>query len=222
VSDRESGYSGGMGNQAEYRPWEISGTYLEACNCEAICPCRTVGGRKGGRSTEGVCLGALSWRIEKGSAGEVDLAAQRVVLALRYDDDEPGSPWDFYLYIDEGADPPQREALEGIFLGRLGGTPEVQFPWVWKESRLLAVRQVAIEVDHTPGRGWFRAGGEVSLRIRKRLAEQEPVTCVIPGHYQPGSEVIADQLAVSDGPLEFEVSGKCGYESRFAYSSEDA
>jgi hypothetical protein len=35
------------------------------------------------------------------------------VLALRYDDDEPGSPWDFFLYLDQRATPPQREALEG-------------------------------------------------------------------------------------------------------------
>jgi len=24
--------------------WRIAGRYLEACNCEAICPCRRVGG----------------------------------------------------------------------------------------------------------------------------------------------------------------------------------
>ena len=33
--------------------------------------------------------------------------------------------------------------------------------------------------------------------------------------------MIADLLTVTDGPLDFEVSGKCGYESGFAYSSED-
>src|SRR6187549_2695317 len=113
---------------ADHPRWRIEGTYLEACNCEAICPCRTVGDRKGGRSTEGVCTGALSWQIEQGSAGDDSLAGLRVVLALRYDDDEPGSPWDFFLYLDERADPAQREALEGIYLGRLGGTPGLQFP----------------------------------------------------------------------------------------------
>jgi hypothetical protein len=152
----------------------------------------------------------------------VDLAGLRVVLALRYDDDEPGSPWDFFLYLDERADRVQREALEGIFLGRLGGTPEIQFPWVWKQSSLLGVRPVAIEVDHTPGRGWFRAGGEVTVRVREPFVEDEPVTCVIPGYHRPGREVIADRLAVADGPLAFELSGRCGYESTFAYSSEDA
>jgi hypothetical protein len=209
-------------SETAYLPWQISGSYLEACNCEAICPCRNIGGRKGGRSTEGVCLGSLSWQIAEGTAGEADLAGLRTVLATRYDDDEPGSPWDFFLYIDERADRRQREALEGIFLGRLGGTPEVQFPWVWKESGLLGVRQVAIEIDHTPGRGWFRAGGQVTVRVREPVADQEPVTCGIPGHHQQGREVIAEQLAVADGALDFELSGRCGYESGFAYSSEDA
>jgi hypothetical protein len=212
-----------MTTQPESEPlsWRIAGTYLEACNCEAICPCRSVGGRKGGRSTEGVCTGALSWQIDEGTAGEEDLAGLGVVLALRYDDDEPGSPWDFFLYIDERAGHAQREALEAIFLGRLGGTPAIQFPWVWKESRLLGVHSVAIEVDHTPGHGWFRAGGQVTVRVREPYAGTEAVTCVIPGHQRPGREVVADRLAVADGPLAFEVSGRCGYESSFAYSSSD-
>jgi len=208
--------------ESSYLPWRISGTYLEACNCDAICPCRTIGGRGGGRSTEGICLGALSWLIEEGTAGEADLSGLRAVLALRYDDDEPGSPWDFFLYLDRRADRAQREALEEIFLGRLGGTPEVQFPWVWKQSRLLEVRQVGIEIDHTPGRGWFRAGGQVTVRVREPLADSEPVTCVIPGHHQRGREVIADQLVVDDGALDFELAGRCGYESSFAYSSQDS
>ena len=83
--------------------WEISGSYLEACNCEAICPCRRIGGRPGGRSTYGECLGALSWIVEEGRAGDVDLAHMRAVLASRYHDDEPGSPWTFALFVDAAA-----------------------------------------------------------------------------------------------------------------------
>ena len=100
--------------------WSISGTYLESCNCDAICPCRRVGGRAGGRSTYGVCEGALSWAIERGHAGDVDLGGLAAVLALRYDDDEPGSPWDFFLYVDERGDERQRAALEAILTGARG------------------------------------------------------------------------------------------------------
>jgi hypothetical protein len=206
----------------EYLPWQLAGTYLESCNCEAICPCRAIGGRAGGRSTSGLCLGALSWRIEEGRAGEADLAGLRVVLASRYHDDEPGSPWSFVLYIDELADRSQFDPLQAIYTGELGGTPRKQFPWAFKESHLVAVRPAAIEIDHTPGRGWFRAAGHVDVRIRKPFATTESVTCVIPGHHQPGREVVAETLSVHDGgPLEFEFEGSCGYEARFAYSSDE-
>jgi hypothetical protein len=204
-------------------PWAISGTYLEACNCDAICPCRRVGGRTGGRSTQGICLGALSWLIGEGRAGDVDLAGLGVVLVLRYSDDEPGSPWTFVLYVDERTDETRRDLLAQIFTGRLGGTPLRQFPWAFKPSELRAVVPAAIEIDHTPGRGWFRAADEIMLRVKGPLEDQEAVTCVIPGHHRDGRELYADVLkADSAEPLAFEFHGKCAYESTFAYSSADS
>src|SRR3954468_24718517 len=101
-------------SRPEQQPWAIAGTYLEACNCDAICPCRRIGGRQGGRSTHGVCLGALSWKIEEGRADAVVLDGLHVVIASRYADDEPGSPWTYVLYLDGRADGEQREALEEI------------------------------------------------------------------------------------------------------------
>jgi hypothetical protein len=205
---------------ADRTAFAISGTYLESCNCEAICPCRTVGGRKGGRSTEGICMGALSWVIANGGAGEVSLAGLNVALALRYDDDEPGSPWDYRLYLDERGDDGQRDALEAIFLGRLGGTPVDQFPWVFKPSRLLGVHSVPIEIDHFERRGWFRAASDVVVEVGEPVANQEPVTCVIPGHHRRGHELHARRLEVDAAPLEFAFDGKCAYWSTFEYSSD--
>ncbi len=203
----------------EHPSWSISGTYLEACNCEAICPCRRIGGRTGGRSTYGVCEGALSWAIERGHAGDVNLEGLAAVLALRYDDDEPGSPWDFFLYLDERADAPQRSALEAIFTGALGGAAVAHFPWTWKASRQLGVRAVPIEVDRSARRRWFRAGEYVEVRVGEPVADQELVTCVIPGHDRSGAEFHGDVLRVSDRPLAIELSGRCAYQSTFEYSS---
>lgn len=199
--------------------WQISGTYLEACNCDAICPCRRIGGRQGGRSTYGICLGALSWAIEEGNAGGADLAGLGVVIASRYDDDEPGSPWDFALYLDDRADREQGQALEDVFTGRLGGSPAEQFPWAFKASSLLGVKSVPIEIDHAPRRGWFRAGNQVTVRVGEPLPDQEPVTCIIPGHHESGKELLSELIEVSDGSLAFELSGRCAYQSRFHYSS---
>jgi hypothetical protein len=202
-------------------PWTISGTYLEACNCEAICPCRRVGGRAGGRSTYGLCVGALSWAVTNGRAGDLDLSGLGAIMATRYHDDEPGSPWTFFLYVDERGDERQREALAQILTGRLGGTPQQQFPWVWKESHPLGWRSAQIEIEHIPRRGWFRAGESVMVRVRGPVADQEPVTCGIPGHGRSGTELYADVLRVQEGPLSFELSGKCAFESTFEYSSAD-
>src|SRR3954447_12888332 len=148
---------------SEHPGWRISGTYLEACNCDAICPCRRVGGRSGGRSTYGVCEGALSWAIEGGHAGDVDLAGLAAVLACRYDDDEPGSPWDFFLYLDERADERQRSALQAILTGAWGGAPLCLSRGAGKRSRSRGVRAVQIEVEHRAHRRWFRAGEYVTV-----------------------------------------------------------
>jgi hypothetical protein len=200
--------------------WAISGTYLESCNCEAICPCRRIGGRAGGRSTHGECLGALSWVVSEGGAGGVDLSRLAAVLVTRYSDDEPGSPWTFFLYVDERGDEAQQEALMQILTGRLGGTPHEQFPWVFKDSQLLGWRPAAIEIDHTPSRGWFSVGQHVRVRVREPVPDQETVTCVIPGHHRAGQELIVDELRVEEGELSVELSGVCAYESTFAYSSD--
>ena len=130
--------------------WQLSGTYLEACNCDAICPCRRIDGEQGGRSTYGECTGTLSWQIVEGAVHGIDMSGLRVVLAVWYSDDEAGSPWSWVLYVDERADEPRRAALEDVFTGRLGGTPQSQFPWAFKPSNLLAVVPCRIEIDHTP------------------------------------------------------------------------
>jgi len=200
-------------------PWQLDGTYLEACNCDPICPCRAIDGAKGARSTHGECIGALSWMIEDVRAGDVGLDGLGVVMATRYHDDEEGSPWSFYLYLDERASDEQRDLLRRIWTGELGGTPLNQFPWAWKSSNLLAVRSVGIEIDHTPAKGWFSAGN-VTVRICDRFADQGAVTCVIPGHHRSGDEVVAEELVLDEEAFARELSGVCGYETTFSYSSE--
>jgi len=173
---------------------------------------------QGGRSTHGVCLGVLSWLIEEGAADGTDLSGIPVALASCYSDDEPGSPWTWILYLDARASGEQRALLEGIFTGRLGGDAERHFPWAWKPSELVAVRAVGIDVDHTRRRQRLRIRDLVSVRIRDRYDGGELVTCVIPGHERAGEELVADELAVRDGVLEFNYGGVCGYGSSFDYA----
>jgi hypothetical protein len=95
---------------------------------------------------------------------------------------------------------------------------ETHFPWAWKQSELLAVRPVAIEVDHTTRRQRLRIRDHVSVRIRDRYEGGEAVSCVTPGHEWQGKELVADELVVDDGELAFSYQGVCGYGSTLDYA----
>jgi hypothetical protein len=204
---------------ARYLPWRIAGRYFESCNCDAICPCRTIGGRPGGRSTAGICFGALSWLIDDGQAGGVELAGLCAALLFRYDDDEPGSPWRFVVHVDARGDGPQRAALTNILLGRLGGDDVLRLPWVRKPSDLLEVKTSAVEIRHGPAGYELRVGEEVALGAKRAVPTDESVTCIVPGHHEPGTELYADRFSVGDSPFEWELAGNCAFASNFAYRS---
>jgi hypothetical protein len=208
------------GSATSVTSWRVAGSYFEACNCDAICPCRRQGGQKlTTGSTYGVCQFALSWAIVEGRRGEVDLAGLRVVLAGFYRDDEPGKPWTVCLYVDERATADQHDAVEAIFLGRLGGTPAANF--ARSIADVTAVRRAAIDVDHRPGRWFMRAADFVTVRASAVVPSLVGgVTCGIPGHDQPGDEVRADVMRVEDDGLHWHVLGRCGFASSFDYVSE--
>lgn len=196
-------------------PWRIEGDYLESCNCEAICPCRMVGGIPGGRSTYGECFGLLSWRIDHGVAAGLDLTGFGVALACRYHDDEEGSPWSLVLYVDEEAESGQRAALEAIFLGQAGGERILRLPWVRKRRLVLGVRPARIEFRN----GGVRVGHRALIRASRAVEPVEDVRCGIPGYEETGTELYADELIVRDDPFDYALTGNCAYRGSFHYSS---
>jgi hypothetical protein len=202
-----------------YLPWRVAGAYFESCNCEAICPCRRIGDKPGGRSTYGICFGALSWLMQEGRAGDVDLAGLATALVYRYDD-EPRSPWLFVLYVDERWDRAQRGALAGIFVGGLSGEGIQALPWVRKPSDLHAVRASAIAIEHGPQGREIRVGEAVSVRASRPVDTDQRVSCIVPGHHRAGTELYSDELRVRDDPFEWDVSGRCAFATDFDYASD--
>jgi hypothetical protein len=199
--------------------YSVAGSYFESCNCDPICPCRMADGIPGGRSTYGICYGALAWLVEEGHVDGLDLSGLKVVLVVRYDDDELGSPWSIVLHVDADADERQRAALSDVFLGKLGGPRVGVLPWVRKARHVLDVRVSAIELD-PDGDGYRLSVGEaVRLRATKPFESEAVVRCGIPGYDEPGRELVAEELVVSDEPFEYELTGNCAFASRFAYAS---
>ena len=202
---------------SNYNSWKVSGTYYEVCNCEAVCPCRRHGDKNGGRSTYGFCDFALSWHITEGLADGLDLGNLSVVLAGSYNDDELGSPWRVILYVDERGDAQQQQALADIFLGRAGGDTRRNFATIIGE--VYAIRAARIALEHSPKQEKMEVKGYVSAATAEAALTDQPVSCGIPGHDRPGQEIVADHFRVDDENLKWEVNGRCGFATDFAYSS---
>lgn len=203
--------------------WTASGSYVEACNCEAVCPCRSQGGRDGGRSTYGSCDFVLSWAIRTGRADDVVLDGLSVVMVGRYVDDEAlatGQPlgvWEVVLYLDDRADDAQTAMLEAIFLGRAGGTALENFAAAI--GRVHAVRSATIRLEHDPADPRIAVDHLVEVRGREPVTTTEPVSCAIPGHDRPGQEWLAEVMRVDEEWLRWEVTGRCAFVTDFLYRS---
>jgi len=199
--------------------YAVGGSYFESCNCDPICPCRMTDGIPGGRSTYGVCYGALAWLVEDGQVGEVDVTGLKVALTVMYDDDELGSPWTIVLHVDADGSEQQRAALADVFLGNLGGAHVGLLPWVRKARHLVEVRVDSIELV-PDGDGYkLNVGTAVRVSAIRPVESDAVVRCGIPGYDQPGRELVADELRIDDDPFAWELSGNCAYASRFAYAS---
>jgi hypothetical protein len=162
------------------------------------------------------CDFALSWWIQAGHAGALDLADRKVVMAGRWET-TTNDPWRVTLYVDDRSTPEQHDALAAVFLGRAGGHPAKSFgPNI---VEVHAVKRASIELDHTRARERIEVAPFLTVRTREAVAHDFTVSCGIPGHEQHGQELRAEIFRLKDGPYDWELRGKCGFAASFAYSS---
>ena len=192
--------------------WQIEGSYYEACNCAAICPCRRQNGVRGGRSTDGFCDFLLSWNILTGHAGPIDLSGLALCLAGNYNDDVDGQPWSVIIYVDERADKQQAEALSDIFQGKYGGNNA----FTGEIAEVLAIRAAMIELDHTAGSERIKIAEIGGADVVKPVDFDGIVSCGIPGHDHPGRENISS-IHLKDGPFDWAYDERCGFSTDFKY-----
>jgi hypothetical protein len=123
--------------------WQVTGDWFDTCNCSIPCPCTFAQ-----PPTEGNCEGILAWNIRKGNYGVVHLDGLSVMALGAF----TGNIWDgqtkatMALFLDERADGPQREALQMIFGGRVGGWPGT-FANIIGEIRGMEFAHIDFHVD---------------------------------------------------------------------------
>lgn len=99
--------------------WQISGQYMETCNCAFVCPCIT--SNLAGRPTEGDCKAAVTMRIDKGAKDGVKLDGVSFIVMLHSPGPMAEGNLTVGLIIDDRASDEQAEAVQAIASGSAGG-----------------------------------------------------------------------------------------------------
>ncbi len=98
--------------------WHLKGDYFENCNCTVLCPCIH---NPLAAPTEGHCDVALAFHIENGRFNDLALDGLNFLIVAWTPGVMGHGSWKTGAYIDEQAQPAQREALAQILSGTMGG-----------------------------------------------------------------------------------------------------
>jgi hypothetical protein len=196
--------------------WKVTGTYFEACNCAAACPCVFLSA-----PTEGACAIIAAWHIDQGNFGAVQLNGLNVALLAATPGHMLQTKWKVALYLDDKASADQQKALGGIFSGQAGGHLAVLGPLI---GEVMGVKPVPIEYSANGKRRSLRIPHIAEADIEALegqggalvTIDNHPMT-IVPGH----AAVVATskKLRISDHGISLDISGKNGFYSAFAYQS---
>ena len=100
--------------------WQITGDYLESCNCDVVCPCN-FSPAPANVPTQGACEVALGFHVSGGRYGNVSLDGLNAAVVIRTPGPMQDGDWTAAFYVDERGNQAQRDALEAIFSGAAGG-----------------------------------------------------------------------------------------------------
>jgi hypothetical protein len=125
--------------------WEISGEYMESCNCDYLCPCIYTNPQA--PATHEHCTALMVYRIDRGHHGEVSLDGLKFALVIRSKPVMSDGDWVFACVVDEKADDAQRQALAGIASGKSGGPPQMMRDNLVSDFRGVEFRRIDFTAD---------------------------------------------------------------------------
>lgn len=196
--------------------WNVEGSYFEACNCEAACPCVFLS-----PPTTGECTALVGWHINTGDHDGVALDGLNVALAIHAPGNMVETAWRAALYLDDRASESQASALGAIFSGAAGGHPAVLAVHI---GEVMGVATAPISFDIDGSTRALRIGEVAEVKILA-MSGQGGEQVTVNNHplcIGPGFEAVAarsEHLRYSDHGYEWELSEKNGFFSPFSYGS---
>ena len=124
--------------------WQISGEYMENCNCTFLCPC--IPSNLTDRPTEGDCKVALAFRVDKGAKDGVALDGVKFIVVLHSPGPMAEGKIAVGLIIDSAASEAQAAAIGDIASGAAGGPMAALGPLVGRMAGLER-RPIGFEIE---------------------------------------------------------------------------
>ncbi|MBD1807956.1 DUF1326 domain-containing protein [Microcoleus sp. FACHB-SPT15] len=132
------------------KTYKLEGQILEACSCNAPCPC-WIGDDPDG----GACDSFVAYHVEKGEILGIDVSGLTLVKIVYIPGNVLAGNWRAVVYVDGKGTPEQQQALIKVFNGELGGAIADVAKLV---SDVLDVRIAPIEYNIQEGRGTIKIG----------------------------------------------------------------
>lgn len=219
--------------------YQLSGQFIEACDCYVVCPCWV-----DDDPDEGHCTGLFAWMLDPGShLGGMDVGGRRVVAVTSHRGNRRTARSSTVIFVDQEAGPEQAARLADAFAGQADGPLAdlavvsgdiVSRAQAWIEIRAsddagrtgwtVTVRQLPDpRTPRSPTATYVRATGEPRsfddgppmTLTHHALAKELGDTRDVPVTSQQG-----EQLDIRVGALEggwVEVNGRSGMRGRFSY-----
>lgn len=170
--------------------WQISGQYMETCNCTFLCPCIVTNIQ--GMPTEGNCKAALGMHIDKGSKDGVTLDGLDFVTVLQSKGPMGAGDMTVGLIVDSSASDAQVEAITAIASGAAGGPMAMMAPLVGK---FAGVERAKVSITRE-GEKWTVSAGDLLDETCEGVLNMEGKPIVLDNASHPVSPRIALAKAV--------------------------
>ncbi len=125
--------------------WQLSGEYMESCNCDYLCPCIYTNPQ--GEVTYDQCTALMVYRIDRGHFDKTALDGLHFGLIIRSGKVMADGNWIFACVVDERANDSQRLALGRILNGEVGGRPAMIHDNLVGDFRGVAFAPISFIMD---------------------------------------------------------------------------
>jgi hypothetical protein len=139
--------------------WNLSGSYVETCSCELMCPCNLSFDHG---ATYDFCRVTLVFNIREGEIDGTQIGGLKVAVIADAPKVMTQGGWRLGVFVDEKATDLQFDRLLQVFTGQLGGPMAALAPLV---GEVLGVERAAIDVSDDGLRHSVRVGDVIDFEI---------------------------------------------------------